>query len=130
MNSKQGSRGKWRWVVAIVLLIGIVYSSLPLPAASSSNCEPVEGKVVKVENGSGASDVVIVLANDNAYYYINRGLDRGVKLDALAKQLVDKTVTVYYIKHWSILNFSGKTRHVARIVVNDEVAYNEWKENQ
>jgi len=29
---------------------------------------------------------------------------------------------------WSLLNFNGKTRHVARIEVNGETAYNEWKE--
>lgn len=117
---------KWLVVPAAMLVLLIFLSFRPLPAATAENCVAVRGEVVKIV--PEGSDLVLTISGDDGYYYINRALDNGTKAEMLSSQLLNRSVTVYYIKHWSLLNFNGKTRHVARVEVNGETAYNEWKE--
>jgi hypothetical protein len=116
---------KWLVIPAAMLAILVFFSFRPLPAATSENCVAVKGEVTKIT--SEGSDLVVVISGNDGYYYINRALDNGTKAEMLSSQLLNKPVTLYYIKHWSLLNFNGKTRHIARIEVNGQVAYNEWK---
>jgi hypothetical protein len=120
---------RWLWIPGCILFMLILFSLIPLPKAAPGNCVKVMSKVVKIEPGTGEGDIVLTLANDDAYYYINRGLEYGIKMDVLKVRLLNKEVSLYYIKHWSMLNINGKTRHLARIEVDDALAYNEWPED-
>lgn len=82
-----------------------------------------------IKLGEGVADISIKLNGDDGNFYINRGLEKGIDLKALSSQLTNKEATLYYIKHWSLLNFDGKTRHIARIELGDKILYNEWGEN-
>lgn len=117
---------KWLIAPAVMLIVLIIFSFRPLPAATPGNCIAVKGEIVKIV--PEGSDLVLTISGNDGYYYINRAMDNGTKADILSSQLLNRSVTIYYIKHWSLLNFNGKTRHVARIEVNGETAYNEWKE--
>lgn len=117
---------KWL-LIPVAMLLALIFLSLrPLPRATSENCIAVKGEVVKVV--AEGYDLVLTIADNDGYYYINRALDNGIKAEMLSSRLLNKPVTIYYIKHWSLLNINGKTRHIARIEVNGETAYNEWKE--
>jgi hypothetical protein len=108
----------------------LIYQSLkPLPQPTPANCKLVQGVVEKVYNNIGDGDLTIRLKNDDGYYYINRGLDKGLTADILGKQLLEMPVAIFYIKHWSLINLGGKSRHIARIETGGKVLYNEWKKN-
>ena len=126
MSSQSHFPKKWLLIPVAMLVVLIFFSFRPLPAATAKNCVAVKGEVVRL--ATEGSDLVLTLSGNNGYYYINRALDNGVKTEILNNQVLNRPVTIYYIKHWSLLNFNGKTRHVARIEVNGETAYNEWKE--
>ena len=126
MSSQSHFPKKWLLIPVAMLVVLIFFSFRPLPAATAENCVAVKGEVVKL--ATEGSDLVLTLSGNDGYYYINRALDNGVKTEILNNQVLNRPVTIYYIKHWSLLNFNGKTRHVARIEVNGETAYNEWKE--
>lgn len=117
---------KWLVLPVIILALLVFFSFRPLPAATSENSVTVRGEIVQIT--PEGSDLVLTLSNNDGYYYINRAADNGIKREMMNDQLLNKQVTVYYVKHWSLLNFNGKTRHVARIEVNGRVAYNEWKD--
>ena len=117
---------KLLWISAVLFFLLLVHSLIPLPQANASNCATVQGEIKNVKEGDGPGDVLISISGDEGYYYINRGLHNGIKLDVLTNQLMNKTAKVYYIKHWSLLNFNGKSRHVARIEIGEELVYNEW----
>jgi len=117
---------KWLIVLVVMLAALIVFSLKPLPKASAENCASVKGKMVAVKKGGGPADIVLTMKGDDGYYYINRGLEYGIKLNELTDQLLNKIVTVHYIRNRSLLNFNSKTRHVARIETGGSVIYNEW----
>ena len=126
MSSQSHFPKKWLLIPVAMLVVLIFFSFRPLPAGTAENCVAVKGEVVRL--ATEGSDLVLTLSGNDGYYYINRALDNGVKTEILNNQVLNRPVTIYYIKHWSLLNFNGKTRHVARIEVNGETAYNEWKE--
>jgi hypothetical protein len=116
---------RWLWIPAFFLLVLIVFSFMPLPKANSGNCEIVTAIIERVEKGSGEDDIVLKLAGDDAYYYINR----GIKYHDSMSQLINKCAEVSYIAHWSLLNINGKTRHVARVKAGDQVLYTEFEDD-
>src|SRR5687768_18411809 len=93
---------KWLVIPAAMLIVLIFFSFRPLPAATSENCVAVKGEVVKIV--PYGSDLVLTISGNDGYYYINRALDNGTKAEMLSSQLLNRSVTVYYIKHWSLLD--------------------------
>ncbi len=110
-------------IMAFITLLFLSFS--PLPKATYENCEKITGEVINVFKGSGKNDIVINLKNDGNYYYVNRGLERGLNLEALQTQLINNNITLYYVKHWSLLDPYNKTRHVARLDFDGNKIYNE-----
>lgn len=115
-------------VLIAILIVLLVFSLTPLPRASAANCGLIEGNVEDVKAGGGPGDILVKISGNNGYYYINRGLENGVNLDVLTKQIKDKPAKVYYIKHWSLFNFNAMTRHIGRIETGQAIVYNEWKQ--
>ena len=100
----------------------------PIPSATHDNCVAIIGQVEKVIEGEGENDFVIFLKDDNSYYYVNRGLERGLDLKTLQEQLVGQSITLHYVKHWSPLDPQNQSRHIARLDFDGEYVYNEIKE--
>src|SRR5687768_16920197 len=90
---------RWWWIPAFIFAALTIYSFKPLPQATPSNCAAVKATVIKVDTTHGLKDIALTLAGDDAYYYINHGLDNPQALRQLEPQLLNQTVTVYYIKH-------------------------------
>jgi len=110
-------------IMAFVTLLFLAFS--PLPKATHQNCEKITGQVINVFQGGGENDIVINIKNDGNYYYLNRGLEKGLDLEALQTQLTNNNITLYYVKHWSLLDLYNQTRHVARLDFNGAKIYNE-----
>ena len=113
-------------ILTSVLAIITLLSMRKVPPASSDNCAVIEDRILEVKRGMGASDVVLTLEHDDSYYYINRGLERGLDLSALRTKLTNRNVTLHYVRHWTPLA-GNHTRHVARVELEDGVVFNEIK---
>ena len=122
-----------RIVLGSILLMFTVLISLalrPVPNATWDNCEKVSGKVVNISEAGGDFDVVFSLENDPTYYYVNRGLESGLNLHELASELLQEKIDLYYVKHWTPLDPSNSSQHIARIEYNGKVIYNEIASGQ
>ncbi|MDF9801159.1 hypothetical protein OKW21_006422 [Catalinimonas alkaloidigena] len=101
-------------IMSMVLILALFLIFMPVVPATQDNTVKISAKVQAIEEG-GRLDVIIRLAEDNHYYYINRGLEQGLKLEKLQKGLEGEQITLRYIKHWSLLNPSGRVRPVAQL---------------
>lgn len=112
----------------IIITIALVVTLKPLPQPTPDNCGMVTGEVVKIIEGEGKNDILINLKGDKNYYYVNRGLERGLKLEDLKSQLSNNDITLYYIKNWSFLDPYSQTKHIARLDIDGRNIYNEMNE--
>lgn len=113
-------------MAGFVLLAFLVLT--PVPSALPENCETIAGKVANIYSPC-CEDVVIELESDGHRYHINRGLERGIELRAFDTQLLDKHVTLHYIRtHWSPLDPFGELRPVAQVVLGGEILYSTFPE--
>ena len=55
------------------------------------------------------------------FYYINRGLEQGLNLDALNAKVLNKTVTLHLPKM-----IYGTSNHIAQLVLGEDIIYSEF----
>ncbi len=101
-------------IISLVFISAIFLAMIPVANPTSENTEWVLGKVEAITEG-GTHDVIIKLTNDTHHYYINRGLEKGLQFGDLQPKLEGSEISLRYIKHWSLLNPSGKVRPVAEL---------------
>lgn len=89
--------------------------------ASQDNCLQVAGTVEAVTE-STSYDVSFKLKDDPAIYYVNRGLERGLELISLKKDLIGQDINLWHAQSWQ-----STSLHIAHIEVGEEVVYSEWK---
>ena len=97
-----------------------------MPKASRDNATYVTAFVEEVLKGKGEGDIVLKLRNDPAYYYINRGLERGLQVKSLKAKIESEEARISYIEDWSILDPGNQMRHVSSISLRGEVIYTEF----
>jgi hypothetical protein len=98
-----------------LLLKGIIIQN-PAP----SECEVRELVVSRVYEG-GVKD--IVFANeDGEFYYINRGLERGLTLEGMSEQVLNKKATLHLAK----VLYGSTSNHIAQLAVEGEVLFTEF----
>jgi hypothetical protein len=100
------------------------FTLAPIRSATKSNTKFVEGKVSNIYE-TGVRDLNIELNNDEAVYYINRGLDQGLILDSLTIDLIGKTVNIGYVKQFSLLDPRNQIRHIAMLTHSGKIVFTE-----
>lgn len=98
----------------VCLLLLVIFSFLPLAPPTMDNTVALTARLASVTEGS-SGDIIISLQNDTHNYYINRGLERGLKLSELQARLEGNMISLRYVRHWSLLNPLGKLRPVAQL---------------
>ena len=58
------------------------------------------------------------------YFYINRGLERGLNLETLNAKVLNKTVTLHLPK---LLGGAVTSEHIAQLALEDEIIFTEFK---
>ena len=106
--------------------IAIFLVLIPIPPASPNNCAAIYGLVEEIKAGEGEHDIVIALQDDDHYYYVNRGMERGLKPRQLHTRLLNQAIRLDYVKHWSPLG-GTHNRHIARIEYQGQVLYSEMR---
>lgn len=108
----------------IVFMIIVVQLFKPVGEVTPKDVMRIEGVVENLEEGPG-DDIIITLEKDSHYYYINRGLKHLLDLNRLKKNILNKKVTLYGIKRWTIFTRDKNMGHISKLLVNDTVIYNE-----
>ncbi len=120
------SRKKSALLISSITIAAFLLMALkPLPRPTINNCRKQTGVVSTIEAGNGKADIVLTLLGDDHYYYINRGQERGLSIPCLAAKLKNREVEIMTIKHWTPLDPSSNTRHVARIECEGAEVYSE-----
>lgn len=99
------------------LLLGLVVAGIavlrPVPRPTATNTFRLTATVARVWEGQGKD--INFLLNDSTHprrVYINRGAEQGYSADSL-QRLVGRPVTFTLIRHWTPLDWQGKTGYVA-----------------
>ncbi|MDX5326912.1 MAG: hypothetical protein LPK80_11710 [Bacteroidota bacterium] len=123
-------RGRSYGKVAFMALLFVLASALffnirPIPPATEDNCVKVTATVIDIHEGRGQADIVLTLSGDDRAYYINRGMERGLSIQELHHELLNKQTDLYFVRHPSFI--PQTPRHVARLSTRDELVFSEWK---
>ena len=86
----------------------------PVPTPAEKDCLITKGNVADIYE-DGVNDVVFVLKGHKETYYINRGLEQGLNLAKLKKELKGKEITIKYPDYWSPLNPGKSIRHISKV---------------
>lgn len=111
--------------LGIAFVVFLAYSFKPVTKVTSDECVLISGKVVSVQEGT-SNDIQIRLENDSHYYYINRGLEKGVNLAQLSSKVLNKTVTLYCPNRWTIVNPDGIVPHISKLEKGTTIVYSEF----
>jgi len=111
-------------IYSIVPLLILLFLLILRPInASEKNSKEISGEVVHVY---GEKDIVFRLKDDHSIYYINNGVDFGLKTKNMKGLTEGVTVTIWYAKHWTPLDPKHKMKHITKFQINEEVVFSEW----
>ncbi|MBN8671516.1 MAG: hypothetical protein J0L80_12570 [Chitinophagales bacterium] len=115
-------------VLAIVLsgIISLFLSAIP-EKSNRADTKMLKGKLISITSCCSGSDIIFHIANDGSKsYYINRGIENGLDIKKLEKDLIGKQIIIYYHRHsWNIINYRDQIRHICELRTADKVYYTE-----
>ncbi len=104
----------------IVLILILLPSSCIIKNPQPEECDIETKKIIKIEVSS--SNDIVFSDNHGDYYYINKGIERGLILDSLNAKVLNKTVTLHLPKLWF-----GTSEHIAQLAIDDDIIFTEFK---
>lgn len=118
--------GKPVIIIFTVLIIALLYLAFrPIPV-SRDNSIVINTTVDKVSEGS-EDNIILKLNNVSGIFYINHGLQKGLDLDTLQKELQNHEVSVLYLKSNFFSGFSPVkgTKYITELKLGERVIYSE-----
>jgi hypothetical protein len=118
--------GKFELIVFILVLAIALFFFFSPTAVTRENSVEFKAMVYGVSEGSEKS-VTFKLKNGRGVYYISHGLQKGLTLEALQKELINKEVTVLYLKPGKLAGFSpvADTKYITELRLGKRVVYSE-----
>lgn len=112
-------------IFAAILIAGLFFVFRPTPV-SRENSIVFKSLIYRVTEGS-EKNVVFKLKDGEGVYYIRHGLEKGLSLETLQKELVNKEVTILYLKPGFVAGFSpvASTKYITELKLGDKVIYSE-----
>jgi len=113
------------WILCGLMFIGLgtlIFRPVPIP--DEKDCLSLTGKVTDIYEG-GVKDVVFKLEGFDREFYINRGLERGLELNNLRAQLINKEILIKYPKYWTLLDPGNSVRHISKIEHESQTVFTE-----
>jgi hypothetical protein len=83
--------------------------------------ECVVHKIIVTEINEGTANDIVIKDTGTDFYYINRGLEKGLSIKELNDKLINKKVTLHLPEFWL-----GTSEHIAQLELNDTVIYTEF----
>jgi len=109
----------------IIKFIGVVASLFLLQSCIINNAKQQECVVKQIVVSeiyhSNAADIFFKEANGD-FYYINRGIERDLKIKQLEDSLVGKKITLHLYKFW----FGYQSNHISQLGLGDEILFTEF----
>ncbi|HQS51223.1 MAG: hypothetical protein B7X86_14490 [Sphingobacteriales bacterium 17-39-43] len=111
------------FTVLIIALLFLVFRPIPV---SRDNSIVINTTIDKVSQGS-EDNIILKLNNASGIFYINHGLQKGLDLDTLQKELQNREVSVLYLKSNFFSGFSPVkgTKYITELKLGDKVIYSE-----
>ena len=110
-------------ILTLVVFLVLSVAWLKVPPPTYENTIIISGQVVSI-GVPCCKDVGIRLQGDRHYYYINRGAESGIDVDALSQQLRGKQISMRIIEtRWSPLNPEKRTVPIAEISYKGEILF-------
>ncbi|WP_299524817.1 hypothetical protein [Winogradskyella sp.] len=104
-------------IIACFLLLKSCIIQNPKP----EECEVIDVKITRITEGSSYD---IVFHDDGTdFYYINRGLERGLNLDSLKTKVLNKTVTLHLAKVMGGIT----SEHISQMALGDDIIFTEFQ---
>ncbi len=120
-------------IITIVLSVPFFWIAIqtfkPVRNVTIEDVIPITGMVTAVDTAPGY-DIAISLENDAHYYYINRGLQTPLNLDQLRSDILNKTITLYSVKRWTLFTRDKIMGHISKLMVGDRVLFNELQDDK
>jgi hypothetical protein len=112
-------------IFALVIFTGVFLVLRPVPL-TRENSIALRAIVSKVTEGP-EDNVILKLDNGRGIYFINHGLAKGLSLDSLQRELINREVTVLYLKPGPLAALSpvSDTRHITELSLNGRLIYTE-----
>jgi len=110
----------------ILILVANVFKPVPIVSEEEAL---VETGIIEDIIEKGKKDITFVLQNNSKKYYIHRGLEKGLEIALLRKQLIGTEVVLKYPEYKNILTRLNKNRsiHVSKVQYGDQIIFNELK---
>ena len=109
-----------QYCTLLIAALLFLLNACVVPTASESNSIEAKGKVEQITEGS-SYDVVIKIAGDDKYYYINRGLENGLTMQGLQEKILNKEILMKYAD----MTFDIGAYHVYEVRIGEEIIYTE-----
>jgi hypothetical protein len=94
----------------------------PVPLPNEKDCLIATGNVIAI-NEQGTNDIVFTLSGNDKTFYINRGLERGLSLEILRTELLNREITIKYPEYWTPLGNSSK--HISKLESSGRTIFTE-----
>ena len=108
----------------LLLTIVIAFFVLRPKNVAENNCQKVHGIVTEINEG-GVEDATFKLAKNDTLFYINRAFENKFTLRQLRNEILNKDVTIYYMKHSSFLSSNG-SQQIRKLKVGNKIYYTEF----
>ena len=102
-----------------MITLGIVFR--PIPSPSPENTVRTLGVIEQVLE-TRQKNVVFKLKDDDRFYYIKKDLEKDLPFHELQKKLAGKSVEIYYVNHWTLVD-PLRVKHVTKVDLNEMTVY-------
>lgn len=109
---------KYLYILPLLALFFMLKSCI-IQNPKPEDCKIKEITVSRISEGS-TFDIVFHEV-DGDFYYINRGLDRGLTLEGIEQRVLNKKVTLHPAN--TVL---GTSNHIAQLIIEGEVVFTEF----
>jgi hypothetical protein len=112
--------------LVILFFLTAILIFRPVPIVEEKHALVVSGEVIQIYE-SGVKDISFILKDVPTVFYINRGLEKGLKIGKLRDQLMHQEVTIKYPHYWTPLDWNDRIKHLSKLEHQGEVIFNELK---
>lgn len=116
----------WIFILGVFCFSSGILIFRLVPILPENELSVLTGKVIEIYEG-GVNDINFKLEGRKKMFYVNRGMERGLLLEDLQAQLINKDITITYPDHWSLLNFNKGIVHISKIEHQGSIIFTEIK---
>ncbi len=107
-------------IFLVAVLFALTAKSCIIQDPKPEECEVVTTTIIGIK--AGTSFDIYLYDNNGDYYYINRGMERGLEIPNLKKKLLNKQATMHLPKF-----AFGTSEHIAQLTVDGDTLFTEFK---